>query len=251
MCGVWALWRRQRDAALILLLPVVVVVAVSAASIYPFTARLVAFLIPSLLIVTAAGASHLLTHWPERLRFLSPAALAILGGAPIYAAASALPPSWVQHIRPVIEHVSQRRTATDKIYVFYGAGPAVGYYAHRFGLRREDLVLGRCNLGAPRDYLRELETFRGSTRVWIVATHVQRDEELDLILAYLDRIGRRLEVVNVPGSSGRTIEGASSYLYDLSDPQRLALRHGEDLPGRSPTAATDDGDVGVSRHHRR
>ena len=219
--GAWALWRRQRDAALFLTLPLLVVLAASVTSIYPFTARLVAFLIPALLIVTAAGASHLLTHWPKHVGFLSPVALAILGGAPIYAAVTALPPSWVQHARPVIEHVASGRRPSDKIYAFYGASPAIGYYAPRFGLQREDVVFGKCNLRDPREYLRELEGMRGASRIWIVATHTQRKEELDLILAYMDQIGRRVDTVIVPGSAGRWIEDASGYLFDLSDRQRL------------------------------
>ena len=75
--GYWMLWRKQRDAALFLLLPVVVAVGLSAASLYPFTARLLAFLIPFLLLATAAGASHFLTNLPRRPHFLGPAALAV------------------------------------------------------------------------------------------------------------------------------------------------------------------------------
>jgi hypothetical protein len=43
-----------------------------------------------------------------------------------------------------------------------------------------------------------------------------------MIVDYLDRIGRRLDAVEVPGTTGRAIEEASGYLYDLSDPNRLA-----------------------------
>jgi hypothetical protein len=228
--GVWGLWHRQKDAALFLVLPFLVVLAASAASIYPFTARLAAFLIPGLLVVTAAGAGYLLNRWPRRLQWLSPAALAILGGAPIYAAATALPPSWVQHVRPVIEHVADRRSPSDKIYVFYGAGPAVGYYAPRFGLQREVIVFGKCNLRDPREYLRELDEVRGAPRVWIIATHTQREEELELILRYLDHIGRRADALVVAGSADRAIENASGYLYDLSDRQRLGSASASTYP---------------------
>jgi hypothetical protein len=220
--GYWTLWRKQRDAALFLLLPVVVAVGLSAASLYPFTARLLAFLIPFLLLATAAGASHFLTNLPRRLQFLSPAALAVLGGAPIYAIATALPPSWVQHFRPVMAHISQRRDAGDQIYVYSGAGLAFGYYAPRFGIPRDGVALGRCSLGDPREYFRELDRLRGEKRVWFVATHEQRSGELELILGYLDQIGRRLETITVPASSGRVIEDAYGYLYDLSDRERLA-----------------------------
>jgi hypothetical protein len=222
VCGYWALWRKQRDAALFLLLPVVVCVGLSAASLYPFTARVIAFVIPSLLIATAAGASHLLTNWPPRLQLLTPLLLAILGGAPIYAAATSLPPAWIQHLRPVLEYVNQQRAAGDKIYVFYGANPAMGYYGPRLGIRPEGVVSGRCRLGEPRGYLREVDQLRGASRVWLVATHTQRTGELELITGYLDQIGRRVDTVTVSGTTGAQIEEAYAYLYDLSDPIRLA-----------------------------
>jgi hypothetical protein len=225
--GCWALWRKQRDAALFLLVPVVVAIVLSAVSLYPFTARLIAFLVPSLLIATAAGAQDLLTRWPERLQFLTPVALAILGGAPIYAIATALPPSRVQHITPVFQHITERREATDKIYVFYGAVPAFRYYAPRFGIPFAQAQFGRCWLGEPRQYLRELDRLRGARRAWILATHTQRPGELELLTGYLDRIGRRLDEMTVPGSSGNPLEGAFGYLYDLSDPARLAATSAE------------------------
>ena len=220
--GYWVLWRKQRDAALFLLLPVLVAIGLSALSLYPFTARLLAFLIPFLLLAVAAGAGALLTHLQSRFQLLGTAVLALLVGSPIYAIATALPPSWVQHLRPVVAHMQQRLETDDRIYVYSGAGLAFGYYAPRFGIQRDRVILGRCSLADPRGYLRELDGLRGQKRVWIVATHEQRPGELELILGYLDQIGRRLDAVVVPASNGRIIEGAYGYLYDLSDRDRLA-----------------------------
>jgi hypothetical protein len=106
--------------------------------------------------------------------------------------------------------------------VYYGARLAFGYYAPRFGVSGDRVVFGRCHLGDPRGYLRELDALRGERRVWIVATHEQRTGELELIIGYLDRIGRRLDEVVVPGTNRSPIEAAYGYLYDLSDPERLA-----------------------------
>ena len=43
LAGFWSLWRRSRDVALFLGLPIVIVAALSAAQVYPFTARLFVF----------------------------------------------------------------------------------------------------------------------------------------------------------------------------------------------------------------
>lgn len=217
LIGYWTLWRKQRDAALFLLLPVLAAVGASAVAIYPFTARLLAFLIPFFLLVTAAGAHQFLLSLPRQLQFLNPVALAVLVGAPIYAIATALPPSWVQHFRPVMAYVDQRRERDDRIYVYSGAGLAFGYYAPRFGFSRDGVVLGRCAVSDPRNYFRELDRLRGERRVWILFTHEQRVGELNLILGYLDATGQRLDALTIPASNGREIENAHAYLYDLSE----------------------------------
>jgi hypothetical protein len=184
-------------------------------------------LIPSLLLATAAGTSHLLANLPDRLQFLTPVVMAVLGGAPIYAMATALPPWWLQHLRPVLQHINERRAPGDKIFVYYGAGPAFGYYAPRLGIPAEGVVSGRCRLADPREYLREVDRLRGSSRVWIVATHARRPGELEMITGYFDQIGHRLDAVGDSGSSSYQIEGAYGYLYDLSDRNRLASTSAE------------------------
>jgi hypothetical protein len=113
-----------------------------------------------------------------------------------------------------------RREGGDAVYVFFGAGQAFHYYAQRYGLTMDNTVIGRCSIERPDQYLHQLDQFRGKPRVWILLTH-DRGEGKPVIIDYLDRIGRRLEAVEVPGSSGRAVEAASGYLYDLSDPKKL------------------------------
>lgn len=225
--GFWALWQKRRDVVLFFALPVAVVIVLSAAGLYPFTARQIAFLVPYLLLATAAGAERVLATWPERLQIASPVALALLGGAPVFAAATTIPPFWLQHLRPVVEYVEARRQPGDEVYVFYGAGQAFHYYAQRLAVRTEHVTIGQCGLADPRTYLRDLDQFRGKKRIWIVMTHTQRLGEESLLTDYLDRIGERLDQISVPGSSGLSVEGARGYLYDLSDRTRLALAASE------------------------
>ncbi len=151
LVGLWALWksRRGRDIALFIVLPIGITAIASALKVYPFTGRLLVFLLPGLLLATAAGASFLLSAWPQRLGFLIPAVLALLCGPPIYAAATTHPPYWLQHVRPVIERVNVRRSPDDAIYVYYGAVQAFHYYASRYHVSRDDVLMGRCHSGNP------------------------------------------------------------------------------------------------------
>ena len=227
--GVWALWRTRRDVALFLTLPIVMTVIASAVKMYPFTARLLAFLLPGLLLATAAGAEYLFARIPRRLSVLAPAGLAILGGAPIYAAATNLPPFWLQHVRPVIEQVYAERQPGDGLYVYYGGGQAFHYYAKRLDLSIEDVAMGKCHRD-PRQYLRELDRFRGR-RLWVIVTSAWYDGvEAALMLRYLDTIGRRMETIAVPGSREYVVEGANGYLYDLTDASRQGSAASDTFP---------------------
>ena len=231
LIGLWALWNRRRDLALFLVLPLMIAAGLSAAQLFPFTARLFAYLLPGVLLATAAGLDWVLAVLPRPLAFLAPAALAIAGGAPLYAAATALPPVWLQHLRPIVQEIHTRRASGDPIYVYFAAGQAFYYYAHRYALPLDQVILGRCATRGPRDLLHELDQFRGQKRVWVVFSHTLNNGADGAIpLDYLDRIGRRLHALHRAPSSGRPLEAAYAVLYDLSDPTRLSAASADTHP---------------------
>lgn len=240
VAGVVGFWRRQRDIALILLNTVLVVLVAAALHLYPFTGRVVSFLVPVFLLATASGAAYVLSHWPERLQFASPALLALAVGSPLYATLVALPPERAEHLRPILSIVAERRQPGDDIYVYYGAGQTFMYYAPRFGFTRSDFVLGRCSVTDLRVYLQDLDRFRGRARVWIVATHARLGAvELQTMIRYLNAIGRRLEYFEERATLDVPSIAAYAYLYDLSDPSRLRAASAEAFP--LPTLPADEG----------
>ena len=211
LVGLVALLKRHRDAALFVILPLALAAGLSAAHVYPFTARLFAFLLPALLLATAAGVDWLVDVVPERFAFATPVILAVMGGAPLYAAATALPPSWLQPLRPIMEAIQARREPGDSIWVYYLGGHSFYYYANRLGVSLDRVIVGRCPYES-RDMLREIDQFRGRRRVWVVFSHAQPSGAVPL--DYLDRIGRRLEVLHRPGSGGQPLDAAYAALYE-------------------------------------
>ena len=237
--GYLAMWKKRRDVALFLIVPVLLTLAASAFRQYPFTGRVLVFLEPSFLVATAAGAAYAIQLAPPRLQVVATAIVAVLCGSPIYAALAALPPERVEHIRPIMAALTSRFQAGDSVYVYYGAGQAVLYYAPRFGLAHNRLTIGRCSIGNPRLYLREIDRFRGRPRVWILATHlIRRIGELELLNGYLDAIGQRRETMIVPATSDIPGQAAYMFLYDLSDPERLRAASADTYP--MPAAEADD-----------
>ena len=222
VAGYVALWRNRRDVALFLAAPVLITLVASAFRLYPFTGRVLSFLEPGFLLATAAGARYVLEIWPNGMQMATPALLAVLGGSPVFAAVRALPPERVEHIRPLVATVADQLEPGDAVYVYDAAGQAVLYYAPRFGLGRSDLTIGRCAIANPRQYLREVDRFRGRSRVWILATHLIRTTgEFETLTGYLDTIGQRLDSMVVPATANAPAQAAYLFLYDLSDPRRL------------------------------
>jgi hypothetical protein len=222
VAGFVALWRRRREYALIFLLPVLLALGASALHLYPFTGRVLGFLLPIFLLTTSAGADFVLERLGSRVQFLAPVMLAIFVGSPIYATVTALPPERIEHLRPIVARIAAERQPGDSIYVFYGASHAFRYYASRFGLESSGTVFGACSTTDLRVYLRDVDRFRGQQRIWVVATHLPRQGiELRTITEYLDSIGRRVDWMEVRSTPDWITFNAYVFLYDLSNPVQL------------------------------
>ena len=138
-----------------------------------------------------------------------------------HATAMHLPVYRHEETRTVLQWLAARRQPGDVIYVYYGAERALRFYGPRVGIEPSDAAFGGCHRGQPREYLRELDRFRGRPRVWVVFAHaVSSLAEQPTIRGYLERIGKR--------SEGFDAVGSTAELYDLSEPERL----------QSSTAAT-------------
>jgi hypothetical protein len=225
------LWRTRRDVALILLMPLVLAILAAVFHVYPFSGRIATFLVPPLLIAIAAGVHYVIDTLPVRMQFLGPVLLAIAIGSPIYATLVALPPERTEHLRPVMDAVSRHRRPGDVVYVYYGAAQPFLYYAPRFGFEPGGYVLGRCSVTDLRGYLRDLDAFRGRARVWVVSTHARlAGDEFRMMVAYLDAIGRRVQVFEEQATSQLASHAAYGLLYDLSDASRLALASADSYP---------------------
>jgi hypothetical protein len=115
-----------------------------------------------------------------------------------------------EHIKPLLVHLGENLHPQDRIYVYYGSGPAFRYYAPQFGFVEESYWIGAYNRDHPDQYLQEIERFAGSGRVWFLFSHncswCAVNEEA-YILAHLEQLGQRQEAL--------TRTNASMYLYDL------------------------------------
>ena len=255
--GLALLWRRRRDAALFLILPIGLTLAAAAARQYPFADRLILFLLPGFFLAIA----ETIEGARERVAKLSPilgvAALLALAGPALYRTAPP-PVHRIQDLKPALFYMQARRRPGDVVYVYYRGGPSVTFYGARYGLRPDDYVSGGCHLEDTRRYMEEVDRFRGHARVWLVAADISRGRSpTDDLVRYLDAIGARLDSLTVPSRapSEWDVVPAGVFLYDLSDTARLGKSDARSFPlttgeRRSSRLSCDEGPITVDPARR-
>jgi len=214
--GVYSLASRRWQSLLIVLAPFLLALGASALDKYPFSGRLLLFLLPFLFLLIAAGVEQV-TAWLQK--FNKPvawlAAICLVGfllyGPVKLAFVDVKSPPMGEDIKPVMAYLSANYQSTDSIYVFYGAGPAFKFYAPQYGLDHDTIVSGVSSRGDVAQYFKDVDQLKGHPRAWFVFSHIEtlnNVNERDPILKYLDGIGIR--------KSEFIAEGASIYLYDLA-----------------------------------
>ena len=123
-------------------------------------------------------------------------------------------PKYFEHIRPTMEFLQASWKEDDSIYVSNGAAPAFEYYAPIYGLQDIFYISNpREDYQDPGAILKQIKTFQGHERVWVLIAHVYEKgnfNEKDFLLSYLDHVGSKKREFRQPGTS------VYLYLYDLS-----------------------------------
>jgi hypothetical protein len=207
LIGCLTLWSERRSVLWMLLAPVPFTLLASGLHKYPFGDRLVLFLVPALLLIIAAGAERIWTRTRPHFPTLAAGFLAVLFLAPVMAAAGKMiDPGRSDQIKPMLEYLKDHRREGDSIYVFCMAYPAYRYYAAEYGLPFDATIVRGSTVGDWRNYLDDVDQFKGRERVWML--FVQNGTVAKLFQGELARVAIRRE--------GIQEAGASVSLYDFS-----------------------------------
>ncbi len=207
LVGCASLLNQSKRNFLLLLFPFALLLAASAARLYPFSGRVLLFLVPLVLLVIAEGVAWIWRISKERPSFVG-LVFAVFVFLPVLLNVLTSPPP--EEIKPVMSRMRMNYQKGDVIYLYYGANLAFQYYAPKFGFTNEDYIAG---VGSRNDwgkYADQLERLRENKRVWVVFSHIWTGNGVDeerLFLYFLDNMGTRVD-------SFRTA-GAALYLYDL------------------------------------
>ena len=224
--GTIELRARSLSKFLSLLLPIVLALLASSMHLYPFQGRLLLFLVPSLLILVAAGFDLIKCKTWKAFPLLNTLLLGFLLFAPLAEAARHLvKPRGLEEIKPVVKYVGQHMVFGDTLYCYYGAEPAFEYYRERGLIAPIKQLMGVKWIGNLQLYKLDSDKLRGQKRVWVLFSHVSSvagvDEEI-FFVDHLDQVGRRLDTFHTTG--------ASVYLYDLRSERDLSSIPGFEEP---------------------
>jgi hypothetical protein len=226
--GYAELWRRRREVALLVMLPMGVAVVAAVAHQYPFRSRLLMFLLPGLLLAVSAGA-----EWVRRAagRVRPALGATLMTGLlipPVAVLTVAPPPYEVENYVPMLAYVQQHRQPGDVVFVLPPMREGVLFYGPRFGLQPSDLTVASCERSETRPYLRDVDRFRGVARFWFLSwSGGTYGTPRSVLQRYLGAIGAKRDSLRLK-SLGRTSTDID--LYDLSDPTRLTAATAETFP---------------------
>jgi hypothetical protein len=215
---VW-LWRHNRLVLAVCTLPVLAALTAAGLHRFPFSDRLVLFLVPLVVLLIGAGAQAVFDAiLPGRRCVAVVMLLLLLGPTAVRASYYVAVPHHREELKPVLAFVRDRAQPGDVMYVFDLSAVPLRYYRDRFGLGPDifNLARTRCVFGKhvePTEdaYAAELGPLRGNARVWVLLSHTGAlggPDEGKIISAVLDRMGRRLDE--------HRARGARVLLYDLT-----------------------------------
>jgi len=237
--GCLALLPQRKYALYLFLVPILITLAVSHWEKYPFSARMILFLLPIFYLVIAEAIAQLTVHLQSyRCHIFTWSTRMILFLALLHWPFNLVfERQQTQEIKPVLAHLQAHRQPGEKIYLYHWAEPAFRYYAPFYGFNYEnchlinpipqlrftkeidyfrqkqgmqpvavnqtDCILGIAETFA--DAVIDLDKLQETKRVWFIFTHIGWEKQR--FLNYLNQRGKLLDE--------KIVVGASAHLYAL------------------------------------
>jgi hypothetical protein len=182
--GCAALWRSHRKTLLgLLVAPAACTMVASALHKYPFSDRLVIFLIPTAILLVAAGFEGFLRWLPARWIWIAPVLLAALLTEPaIVNVKAAVHRPLKEEMKPALVSLKHRLHRGDAVYVYFRGRPAYEYYAPLLDFEPTRIYLGNRAEGAT-SVIADLAPLKGIPRVWILRHTSNGTAESNLLFA--------------------------------------------------------------------
>lgn len=209
LIGCISMFFKKKKKFVVLISPILFTLFASGLHKYPFSGRLLLFIVPIVILFIAEGIKQIKTKTSNNSSILVIIIIGLLIFPPLLSTSyHLLKPRTREEIKPIISYVRENRQSGDLLYLYYSSQFAFKYYSGSYGFNDNDYIIGVSSRGNPEKYISDLDKLRDNKRVWILFSHVHQDEEI-LFLNYLNSIGKGIDYFKA--------KGASVYLYDLKE----------------------------------
>lgn len=196
---------------------------------YPLGTRFGMFLVPSLVMMLAAGLEALVRATASLSPIVGPLLVVALLTVPVVRSADPLgAPQSLEEQKEVVSYIAEHRRPGDTIYVYYAAQYAFAYYGPREGIDTPYLapavtlpgeeywegvytpvirptatmVVGRFH-DDPAARINDVDRLRGRGRTWLLFSHWRTGDKLNeanLMVQRASQFGRVLDTVDATGA---------------------------------------------------
>lgn len=216
LIGVGYFYNTERIYLLVLLLPIFFVTLAAMVGRYPFSDRLILFIVPLILPLVAIGMDHIIQLLNNsRLNLVAIIFVMLIFYGPFFQMVNNYlkGPKLKEEIKPAIEHIHTNWQDRDKIYLYYGAKAQFDYYNNvsTYNFQAGDYIVGVAARNDLPKYTADLNQLTSYSRVWILFSHVYVGNGINeevLFTSYLTSIGGEL-------TNKIQVTGASAYLYQF------------------------------------
>ncbi|CAN5599963.1 hypothetical protein BH23BAC1_BH23BAC1_09000 [soil metagenome] len=208
LAALWTLLTKKKwDIILILFIPILVHLLLSAFQLYPFHLRLILYTFPLFFIVLPIGLEAVINRsfflYPKLSKVIILSVIILMG----LSFFNTELPIKNEEIKQAIDFIERNKKAEDKIYIYYGARRSFEYYTKSgFVHFNNHITFGSSSRAKKQDYLEEIYKLEGD--YWFLFSHVAKDEETYIIYS-LDSLGFMRK-------NSFMTTGASAYLYEIN-----------------------------------
>jgi hypothetical protein len=203
----------KRESFSILMSPVLLTLIAAGFHKYPFSGRLILFIVPALLLLIAEGTEYIRSKLKGGASLIVVCLIGFLFFHPLLSSTyHLLKPRVREEIKPAMNYIKEHQHEEDVLYVYNSAEPAFRYYATRLGLTKMDLVIGSYPIDSWEMNEKDIEQLRGHRRVWLLFSHshtLSGEDHEKLFLYFSDKRGIKLDFFKSAG--------AAAYLYDFDE----------------------------------
>jgi hypothetical protein len=194
--------------------PLLVAMAAAAVHAYPFSGRLLLFLVPVPIVLMAAVVLPARRGDRVDRAVFGVARAAVLLAVLLPSAARAahflVRPPGREEIRPVLAELARAVQPGDVVYVYHGASAGFGYYGRRYDWNEVEVIEGRNRDEDVRAFEEDVPGLAARRRAWVLFSHTPAGTPSDARFVALLPTGTRV---------AKSIEarGAGAYLYEFPE----------------------------------